>query len=108
MESFLGTWTAHQSKSRRHDHQFESATLRLEMSGDAVQVTHSGVNVKGEQESGTRTLHPYGKENAICLAAQGPVELEPSPRRRSPAHGPSWGMSDDFPLIMPPAGAIAT
>ena len=69
MESFLGTWTANLSKSRRHaNHQFESATLGFEMSGDAVQVTHSGVNAKGEQESGTTTFHPDGKEYPVVGA----------------------------------------
>ena len=69
MESLLGTWTANLSKSRRHaNHQFESATLRFEMSGNAVQVTHSGVNAKGEQESGTTTFHPDGKEYPVAQA----------------------------------------
>ncbi len=69
MDSFLGTWTANLSKSRRHaNHQFESATLGFEMSGDAVQVTHSGVNAKGDHESGTTTFHPDGKEYPVAEA----------------------------------------
>lgn len=70
-----GTWKANLSKSERHpNHQFESLTLRLEVSADAVLVTYTGVNMSGQQESGTRTLHPDGKEYPIA-EAPGVVEI---------------------------------
>ena len=41
MNPFLGTWIANIEKSHRHaNHQFQSATLTFEVSGDVVSVTH--------------------------------------------------------------------
>src|SRR6185369_12963713 len=54
MNLFLGTWVANLEKSRRHaNHQFQSATLAFDVSGDVVSLTHAGVNMAGKPESGT-------------------------------------------------------
>ena len=59
MNPFLGTWVANLEKSRRHaNHQFQSATLTFEVSGDMVSLTHAGVNMAGEPESGTAVSTP--------------------------------------------------
>jgi hypothetical protein len=51
MNPFSGTWVANIEKSRRHtNHQFQSATLSFEIAGDAVSLTHSGVNMAGKRE----------------------------------------------------------
>jgi hypothetical protein len=62
----VGQWTANLSKSRRDaNHQFESATLRFEVAGDAVTITHGGVNASGHEESGVTTLQADGEEHAL-------------------------------------------
>ncbi|MEW6209616.1 MAG: hypothetical protein AB1631_14710 [Acidobacteriota bacterium] len=62
-----GIWKANLSKSKQHaNHQFQSATLRFEISDDTVLLTFTGVNMSGQQESGTRKLHPDGKEYPIA------------------------------------------
>lgn len=72
---FAGTWKANLSKSKQHvNHQFQSATLRFEISGDAVSLTFTGVNMSGQQESGTRKLRADGKEYPIA-EAPGAVEV---------------------------------
>jgi len=64
-----GTWNANLAKSQRDpNHQFQSLTLRFEVSGDALSLTYSGVNMAGEQESGTTKLHPDGKEYPVAEA----------------------------------------
>ena len=51
---FAHTWKANLSKSQRHpNHLFQSATLHFEVSQEAVLLTYTGVNMAGEQESGT-------------------------------------------------------
>jgi hypothetical protein len=63
---FVGSWTANLSKSERDpNHQFESATLRFEVEGNTVTLTHGGVNASGQQESGVTTLEADGKEHPI-------------------------------------------
>ena len=72
---FSGTWKANISKSKQHpNHLFESATLRFEVSDDVVLLTYTGVNMSGEQESGTTKLHPDGKEH-LFAEAPGVVEV---------------------------------
>lgn len=72
---FAGAWKANLSKSRQHvNHQFQSATLRFEISGDAVSLSFTGVNMSGQQESGTRKLRADGKEYPIA-EAPGTVEV---------------------------------
>ena len=66
---FAGTWKANLSKSKQHpNHLFESATLRFEVSDEVVSLTFSGVNMAGEQESGTTKLYPDGKERPVSEA----------------------------------------
>ena len=63
---FVGTWIANIGKSRRHaNHQFKSATMKFDVAGDTVTLTHGGVNASGEQESGTATLEADGKEHPV-------------------------------------------
>jgi hypothetical protein len=70
-----GTWKANISRSQRDpNHLFESVTLRFEVSEDAVSLTFTGVNMSGEQESGTRKFHPDGKEYPVA-EAPGIVEV---------------------------------
>jgi len=74
MDPFTGTWIANLSKSQRHpNHLFHSATIRFDVSGDAVSLTHAGVNMSGKHESGTTKLHPDGKEHPVSAEAPGVV-----------------------------------
>lgn len=69
MNAFIGTWIANVDKSRRHaNHQFQSATLTFAMDGDAVSMTHAGVNMAGKHETGTSVLQADGQEHAIPQA----------------------------------------
>jgi len=64
-----GTWKANISKSQRDPkHLFESVTLTFQVSEDVVSLTFTGVNMSGEQESGTRKYHADGKEYPIVEA----------------------------------------
>ena len=70
MDPFTGTWIANLAKSHRHpNHQFQSATLRFEVSGNAVSLTQAGVNMSGKNESSTRTLDADGQEHAVLPQA---------------------------------------
>lgn len=61
MDPFTGNWKANIEKSQRHpNHQFQSATLRFAVYGDAVSLTHGGVNMSGKEESGTTSLQADG------------------------------------------------
>jgi hypothetical protein len=74
-DPFSGTWKANLSKSQQHaNHRFESATLRFEVSDNAVLITFTGVNMGGQKESGTRELHADGKEYPVARAP-GVVEI---------------------------------
>ena len=65
-DSFVGTWQANISKSKRHpNHLFKSATLRFEVSGEEILLTYTGVNMSGAEETGTFRIHPDGKEHPI-------------------------------------------
>jgi hypothetical protein len=76
MNPFNGTWVANIEKSRRHpNHQFQSATLTFEVSGDVVSMTHAGVNMAGKYESGTSVLHADGQEHPVSVHAPGVVAL---------------------------------
>jgi hypothetical protein len=76
MNPFLGTWVANLEKSRRHaNHQFQSATLTFEVSGDVVSLTHAGVNIAGEPESGATVLHADGVAHAVSPQAPGVVAV---------------------------------
>jgi hypothetical protein len=74
MDPFTGTWVANLAKSRRHEnHQFQSATLRFDVSGDVIALTQSGVNMSGKQESSSLTLNADGAEHAVSPQAPGVV-----------------------------------
>ena len=74
MSPFTGRWIANIEKSHRHaNHQFQSAALTFEVSGDRVTLTHSGVNMSGKQESGTTVLQADGREHEVSPQAPGVV-----------------------------------
>ena len=76
MNPFLGTWIANIEKSHRHaNHQFQSATLTFEVSGDVVSVTHAGVTRAGKSESGTTALSADGHEHQVSPQAPGVVAV---------------------------------
>ena len=80
MNPFAGTWTANLAKSQRHvNHQFHSATLRFEVSDDAVTLAQAGVNSSGKQESATQTFYPDGQERPLSLSTgSGQAEQMPN------------------------------
>ena len=74
MNPFIGTWTANIEKSHRHvNHQFGSATLRFEVSGDDVLLVHSGINASGKLESGETRLRVDGQDHPVSPQAPGVV-----------------------------------
>jgi hypothetical protein len=74
MSDFVGIWTANIEKSRRHvNHQFQSATLSVAVSGDVVSLTHGGVNAAGKPESGTTVLCSDGQDYPVSPHAPGMV-----------------------------------
>ena len=76
MNPLIGTWVANIDKSRRHaNHLFHAASLTVEAAGDAIRLTHSGVNASGKQESGTTTLVPDGLEHPASPDAPGVMML---------------------------------
>jgi hypothetical protein len=76
MNPFLGTWIANIGKSRRHaNHQFQSATLTFDVSGDVVSLTHAGTNMAGKPESGTTVLTVDGQEHPVSAQAPGIVAV---------------------------------
>jgi hypothetical protein len=71
---FSGTWVANVAKSKRHpNHLFRSASLRFAVTGEAVTLTHGGVNASGKEESGTVTLQVDGKEHPASPQAPGVI-----------------------------------
>jgi hypothetical protein len=76
MNPFVGTWNASIEKSRRHaNHQFQSATLTFAVTGDSVAMTHAGVNMSGQQESGTTVYKADGQEHPVSPQAPGVVAI---------------------------------
>ena len=76
MNPFSGTWVANLVKSHRHhNHQFQSATLRFEVSGNALSLTQAGVNMSGKHESSTLTLDADGEEHPVSPQAPGIVVI---------------------------------
>ena len=74
MDPFTGTWKADFARSQRDpNHQFQSATLRFAVYGDAVSLTHGGVNMSGKVESGTTNLLADGTPRAVSPDAPGVV-----------------------------------
>ena len=64
-----GTWKANLAESQRDpNHQFQSLTLQLEVSDEALSLAFTGVNRAGEQVSSTRKLRPDGKEYPVAEA----------------------------------------
>ena len=69
MDPFTGGWTANLSKSRRHtNHQFASATMNFEVTGDVVSLAYAGINAAGKQESNRIVLHADGLEHPLSEA----------------------------------------
>ena len=76
MHPFLGNWIANVEKSHRHaNHQFQSATLTFDISGEVVSISHAGVNMSGKAESGRTVLHADGVEHTVSPHAPGVVAV---------------------------------
>ena len=72
MSILNGTWIANIEKSRRHaNHQFESATISFDVSGEMVTLTYGGVNASGKQESATTVLCADGQDHEVSPLAPG-------------------------------------
>ena len=72
MDPFTGTWIANLAKSRRHEnHQFQSLTMQFDVSGNAISLSHAGVNMSGKNESSTLTLQADGEEYPASPQAPG-------------------------------------
>jgi hypothetical protein len=66
MHPLSGTWVADPSKSQRHaNHQFQSATMRFEISGSTVSLSYSGVNASGQREESAQMLCADGLEHGV-------------------------------------------
>ena len=66
MHPLHGTWIANIAKSARHaNHQFQNATMRLDVSVDVVVLSYEGVNASGKQESSTQTIRADGREHPV-------------------------------------------
>jgi hypothetical protein len=66
MHPLHGTWIANIAKSTRHaNHQFQNATMRLDVRADVVVLSYEGVNASGKQESSTQTIRVDGQEHPV-------------------------------------------
>ena len=75
MNPLVGKWKANLAKSQRDpNHQFQSLTLRFEISDDALLLTFTGIDMSGKEVSDTRKLHLDGKERPVA-EAPGIVEV---------------------------------
>ena len=76
MNPFAGRWIANLEKSQRHaNHQFKSATLTFDISGDVVSLTHAGVNMSGKLETGKTLFTADGREHPVNPQAPGVVAV---------------------------------
>ena len=57
------------------NHQFQSATLRFDVSGDEIALTQFGVNMSGKAESSTLKFHADRQERPVSPQAPGIVVL---------------------------------
>ena len=65
-----GMWIANIEQSRRDPHhQFHSATMRFEVSGDQITLAYGGINASGRQEHDTRTITADGRERVVPEAS---------------------------------------
>jgi hypothetical protein len=61
-----GSWIANIEASRRDpNHQFQRATMRFAVDGDAVTLTYGGINASGRTEHGAQTLRADGAEHPV-------------------------------------------
>jgi acyl-CoA synthetase (NDP forming) len=66
MHPLHGNWIADVAKSARHaNHQFQNATMRLDVDADVVVLSYQGVNASGKQESSTQTIRADGQEHSV-------------------------------------------
>ena len=110
-----GVWVANLSKSRRHaNHQFQCATLTVNVDGDLVSLHHAGVNMAGKEESGTTILQADGVEHEVSPQAPGVVvvarwagprilETEAKKEGRTIGKG-SYAVSDDLTTLTATVG----
>jgi hypothetical protein len=65
LQLIAGTWKANLSKSQRDpNHQFQSLTVHVEVSDEAVLLSFTGVNLAGEQVAITRKRSQYSGRDA--------------------------------------------
>lgn len=63
---FVGRWVANLSKSRRHPaNQFQSATIQIEVTGDAVTIDDVVVDASGREERSRNSLTADGIERKV-------------------------------------------
>jgi hypothetical protein len=66
MHLLAGSWIANLEQSQRDpQHQFQRATIRIEVSAETVSLVYGGVNASGRHEHGTQILHTDGEEHAV-------------------------------------------
>jgi hypothetical protein len=76
MSAVTGHWIANIGKSRRHaNHQFQSATLTIDITGSEVSLTHAGVNMSGKHESGHTVLNADRQPHPVSPQAPGVVAV---------------------------------
>ncbi|OFV90866.1 MAG: hypothetical protein A3G76_05020 [Acidobacteria bacterium RIFCSPLOWO2_12_FULL_65_11] len=104
MHPLAGMWTANRSKSRRGlNPRFHSATMRVEVSGDTMRITDSGVNTSGQHQEQTQMVvcngeaHPVpGAPGLVAIGALGPRGLEwVAKRGRAVMSRSTYDVSDD-------------
>ena len=104
--ALVGTWIANLEKSQRHEnHQFQNATMTFALDGEAITMTHGGVNAAGEKESGSVVFRADGTEHVVSEATPdvlvmvrwaGPRRLEISARKgETKVAGQSFEVSAD-------------
>ena len=69
MHALNGTWVANLERSKRDpNHQFQSATMRVDVRERRVTLTYGGVNGSGCDERGVQTIEADGEEHLIAEA----------------------------------------
>jgi hypothetical protein len=64
-----GKWKADIAKSQLHpNHQFKSLSMHFVISEATVRLTFNGVNMSGQEESGSTEFHPDGKDYPVAQA----------------------------------------
>jgi len=116
MSALVGVWVANIEKSSRHaNHQFQSATLTVAITGHVVSLHHAGVNMSGKQESGTTELladgepHPVSQAPGVTVvtrwAGSHRLETEAS-KDGQPAGRGVYAVSEDGSTLIATVGGV--